>query len=150
MLKWKHIIKAAPIADFVDTRHALPEEAKLRKQWRHDPKSYMKPPSPKPDEPRKSGLLYSGLTDVSLGYILFKDGQRISCNGGGANEFLNEDPDPARRGTLAAKGKPGFHVYYKHGAYWYGVPQHFSTLTEALPYLQGGNRVLVEYQFSTH
>lgn len=130
----------------VDTRFATPEESALRKKWNSNPASYVKPPAPKPDERRKAGLLFSGLTDTSLGYVLVCNGKIISCNGGGADELLNHDPDPIRRGTLTTKSKPGFHVYYKHDAYWYGVPHHFDNLTDALPYLQGGNRVIVEYQ----
>ena len=126
----------------VDTRFATSTEAALRKRWNSNPLAYAKPKT----TTRKSSLLMSADTHCSLGYILFEKGQQLVCSGSGAMELLHDDPDPLRRGTLAAKTKSGFHVYYKDSAYWYGVPHHFDSLAQAMPYLQGGNRVLVEYR----
>lgn len=83
-----------------------------------------------------------------LGYVLFKGGKRITTEGCPALEFIFDDPqsDPNRHAVLPLKTAPCFHVYYKHNSHWYGVPKNFLSIADAIPYLQTGNRVLVEYQ----
>jgi hypothetical protein len=137
----RYVRPRIPDREPVDTRFATRVEAAARKQWEIT-LVYTKP---KPTG-RNSSLLMSQDTHCSLGYILFEKGKEMVCNGAGAMEFLNDDPDPLRRGTLGAKTKAGFHVYYKDSVHWYGVPHHFDALWQAMPYLQGGNRVLVEYR----
>lgn len=124
------------------------EEIKLHEKWAKDPSSYKKPPRPDPLAPRVARLIHIPMSEHSLSYILFVDGKKIAGNASGAFEFLYDDPEPLRKAILAHKTKPGFHVYYKHGPYWYGVSKHFDDITGALPYLQGGHRVLVEYKFT--
>lgn len=129
----------------VDTRHATKEEAATRAQWAKQ--GYVKPPHDH-TTPHKASLLCSANTTNSLGYILFRDGKRVVTTDATACEFIFDDPEPFRNATIPLKTAPGFHVYYKHGACWYGVPQHFDTLAQAMPYLQRGIRCLIEYQFT--
>lgn len=124
------------------------EEIKLHEKWKKDPKSYQKPPRPDPLAPRVARLINVPNSEHSLSYVLFVDGKNVAAHASGAFEFLYDDPEPLRKAILHMKTKPGFHVYYKHGPYWYGVPQNFESLSAALPYLQNGNRVIVEYRFT--
>lgn len=132
--------------EVVSKNFATDEEAKLRTQWEKDLSSYKRPARLDPLALRKSGLLCSGLTDCSLGYILYVDNVRVATMDAAAGELLFDDPEPMRGAMLHMKTGVGFHVYYKDSAYWYGVPKHFDTLAQAIPYLQGGNRVLIEYR----
>lgn len=125
------------------------EEIALHAKWAKDPSSYKKPPRPDPLAPRVARLINVPNSEHSLSYVLFTDGKMSGSPGySGAYEFLWDDPEPLRKAILHMKTKPGFHVYYKNGPYWYGVPQHFDTLNDAIPYLQGGHRILVEYKFT--
>ncbi len=125
------------------TNRSNHDEVALHALWGRKPATYQKPSS---TGKRESNLLQSPSTSVSLGYILFINGKRITMQGSAALEFVEDDPEPLRRDSLHMKVKPGFHVYYKDQQFWYGVPQHFDDLASAIPYLQSGNRVLVEYR----
>lgn len=132
----------------VDKNYATPQETALRTQWEKNLSAYKKPARPDALAPRNSGLLHSGKTTNSLGYLLYVDSKQVRMEGAGAIEFAWDDPEPLRKATLTLKTVAGFHVYYKHEGYWYGVPIHFNALADALPYLQSGNRVIVEYRIT--
>lgn len=122
--------------------HSNHDEVALHQLWEKRPITYQKPPP----TGRKSTLLHVPTCHTSLGYILFINGKRITTMEATATELLFDDPEPIRRNSLHMKVKPGFHVYYKDTNYWYGVPKHFDTLAQTIPYLQSGNRILVEYR----
>lgn len=87
-------------------------------------------------------------THTTLGYILFQNGKRTHTFGVAAIEFLKDDPlaHPSRHSFLPCRTAPQFNVYSKTSTGWQSVEQNFTTLAEAIPYLQTGIRVLVEYQ----
>lgn len=127
----------------VDKNYCSPEEARLRLQWEKDLASYKKPA---PSKTRNATLLHSANTNCSLGYILFVRGVCNSIVSAAACELLFDDPDFERHATLACR-PVGFNVFYKDNhAFWYACPYHFKTLADVIPYLQGGNRVLIEYR----
>lgn len=120
----------------------------LHKKWKDDSKSYEKPKRTDPNAPRVANLIHVPNCTHSLGYILFVDGTRTKISGSAAIEFVADDPESLRKSTLSTKSKAGFHIYYKHTDFWYGIPQHFTEFADAIPFLQGGNRVIVEYRFT--
>lgn len=132
----------------VEKRYAQPYEQALRAQWEKDLSSYKKPARTDPISGRSGHLLCSSETDTALGYILFVDGKIKSGSRSVEIEFLEDDPELMRKATLHMKTAEGFHVYYKHRGFWYGVPKHFDNLSDAMPYLQGGIRLIVEYRFT--
>jgi hypothetical protein len=122
-------------------------QIKLHEEWKKKPETYAKPKR-EPDAPKKANLIYVPMCSNALGYIQFIDSKRTDIRNSAAIEFLRDDPEQLRKATLALKLKPGFHVYYKDGDYWYAVPKHFDSIGETMPYLQSGIRVLVEYKFT--
>lgn len=122
-------------------------QSEQHKAWKRNPASYDKPKHD-PLAPRVARLMHNADCISSLSYIVFLDGERIHTAESGGMEFIFDDPEPFRAAMLSKKIKAGFHVYYKHGSYWYGIPQHFDELHEAIPYLQSGHRVIIEYRFT--
>ena len=97
-------------------------------------------------------LTNSPLTANSLGYCKFTYPERNPTNiiGAAALEFLHEDSKihALRHVTLPVKCKNyrhAFLVYYKSPKGWEAIPTPFTELHLAIPYLQSGNRVLIEY-----
>lgn len=123
-------------------------QVRLHEKWKKTPALYVKPPAPAPGEMRSANLINVPECRESLSYILFVDGVKVIEQGCGAHEFLRDDPEPLRAASLAMKSKPGFHVYYKHSAFWYGVTRHFDNLADAIQSIQTGLRVLIEYRFT--
>lgn len=120
----------------------------LHDKWKKDPASYQKPPTKGPHEKVPSCLVNAKDIRDEFSYILFVDSEIKRTWGCAAQEFLNQDPDHLRAASLKMKNRPGFHVYYKQGPYWYGVAEHFADLADAFPFIHSGLRVLVEYRFS--
>lgn len=114
-------------------------------KWRKDPKSYVKP-THDPLAPRQAHLLHAPNENTSLGYILIENGKIISTMQAPACEFRFDDPEPSRSFVLTRREIKGFLVYYKHNEFWYSCQQVFPTLSDTIPYLQSGIRVLVEYK----
>jgi hypothetical protein len=127
-----------------DIDHA---QIKLHEKWKKDPKSYVKPPG-NPLAERKANLIFGTTVRDAMSYILFVDGKVVRQVGSVGHEFLEMDPEPLRKATIAMKSRPGFHVYYKQGNFWYGIPVHFTSLADAIPYCFTGLRVLIEYRFT--
>ncbi len=98
--------------------------------------------------PRIADLLENEKCRKSLRYFLFVNGRLATGGKEAPFESGYKDPNPVRAQTISMKSRPGFHVYYKHGDKWCGVPIHFDSLGEAMPYLQDGHRVLIEYRFT--
>lgn len=106
---------------------------------------------PLPEIPITSAkLLHAPDSTHCLGYVLYVNQTQVDVSQASAIEFLRDDAkvNKMRHLTLHLKRGTRFHVYYKHKAAWHGVPMNFQTLAEAMPYLQSGIRVLIEYQFT--
>jgi hypothetical protein len=127
-----------------DIDHA---QIKLHDKWKKSPETYVKPPG-NPIAERKANLIHGTTIKDDMSYLLFVDGKLVRQVGSAGFEFLQMDPEPMRAATIAMKTKPGFHVYYKQGNFWYGIPQHFNGLADAIPYCFTGLRVLIEYRFT--
>lgn len=136
----------APTKMLSDADHT---QLRLHEKWKRDPKSYQKPPPPADLlAPRHAHLVHSQGIREELSFILFVDGKLVRQVGAASAEFLEMDPEAQRKAMVPVKSRPGFHVYYKQGAYWYGIPEHFPCLADAIPYLHSGLRVLIEYRQS--
>lgn len=122
-------------------------QVRLHEKWKKDPTTYVKPPGD-PNAPRHATLVHSQGVKDELSYILFVDGKLVQERGSAAAEFLEMDPEPLRKATVHMKSRPGFHVYYKQGPYWYGIKEHFVSLADTICYIHTGLRVLIEYRFS--
>lgn len=121
------------------------QQLALHAKWRKEPKSYVKPPHD-PLAPRQAHLMHSPDTTHALGYILIQDNKIIHVVNAPATEFVLDDPEPSRQFVLTRRTIKGYLVYYKHNEFWYGCAKVFPTLSDTIPYLQGGIRVLIEYK----
>jgi hypothetical protein len=84
-------------------------------------------------------------THISLGYILIEKCKRTQTFGATATEFLASRTQTQIQLMLASQAAR-FHVFYLDTPYkWTPVTQNFSSFIDAVPYLQGGIRVLIEY-----
>lgn len=80
-----------------------------------------------------------------LGYILFKNGQKVTLQGGAAVVFERDATQYMK--NIAQRTGARFNVYFLADAKtWTCVPQNFSSFVECVPYLQSGIRVLIEYE----
>lgn len=84
-------------------------------------------------------------THVSLGYILIENCKRTQTCGATATEFLSHRT-PAQISLMLVSQAARFHVFYLASPYkWVPIPINFQSLSDTIPYLQGGIRILIEY-----
>lgn len=97
-------------------------------------------PPHNPLAPRDGNLLASKSTHTALGYAKYKGRALVEVHQSPAFEFVLDV------NLISSVGFPkGFRVAYKHEEFWYVVEKHFETLASAMPYLQSGIRVLIEF-----
>lgn len=81
---------------------------------------------------------------TALGYILYSRGVMVTMQEAAAIQFLEFAPQYTK--NIEHRYGARFNVYYLVAPkIWSAVRENFSTFVEAVPYLQKGVRVLIEY-----